>query len=166
MNQVWLVWVWVHSRGKGVPVCLSIHPLCPSVSLSSSTGKPRGGRGQTIWQMEGTIGPRGACLHSPLTLCSKPPTFITWPPFQLDSKAITEPHRGGKKIKNDRVISLQTVKGTKACFASLLFWKRGIRGMRKEMFPLSWTCTVHAEFKLPNVYGVRTAKARYVAALT
>lgn len=72
-------------------------------------------------------------------------------------------HRASQRgKKNDRVISLQTVKGTKACFASLLFWKWGIRGMRKEMFPLSWACSV----KLPNVYGVRTAKARYVAALT
>lgn len=34
------------------------------------------------------------------------------------------------------------------------------------MFPLSWICTVHEEFKLPNVCGVRTTQARYVSALT
>lgn len=144
--------------------CLSVYSSALSICLTLQQHRKTQG-----WTRADDLTNGGGdrpSLHSPLTLCSKPPTFITWPPFQLDSKAITEPHRGGKKIKNDRVISLQTVKGTKACFASLLFWKRGIRGMRKEMFPLSWTCTVHAEFKLPNVYGVRTAKARYVAALT
>lgn len=92
--------------------CPSIRPLGPSVLLSSLTGKPRGGRGQTIWQMEGTIGPRGARLYPPLALCSKPPTFITWLSLQLGPKDITEPDGFDKKRKGDGVISLQTVKGT------------------------------------------------------
>lgn len=41
--------------------------------------------------------------------------------------------------------------------------ERGAFSVRKETLSLSWTCTVHSEFKLPNACGVRTAEARDVA---
>lgn len=64
MNQVWLMWVWVHRRrGRGRP-CLSTRPLCPSVLLYSHAGKPKGGRGQTVWQMDRMIGPLAPFVQS------------------------------------------------------------------------------------------------------
>lgn len=67
--------------------------------------------------------------------------------------AITIRIQRHRSLTENRAISLQTLKGTNARFASRFFWKRQIRRMRKEMFPLFWD--------LHGSRGVRAAKQNY-----
>lgn len=138
MNQGWLVWVWVQRRGKGVPAYL----LIPDVHLSLSPAAQGNGWTQTD---DVTIRPETAGLRSPLTLWLKPPTG------HMTTVTIRTQRHHSRTEK--RVISLQTLEGTKACFASRFFWKRQIRGMRKEMFPLF--------LDLFGSRGVRAVKQNY-----
>lgn len=120
--------------------------------------------GKQGWTRASSLSPAGVRLYSPLTLCSKNHTFITWLSLQLGPKDVTERDCFAKKWQGDKFADCQG--NWSVCLASrLLKWTR-ISGMRKETFPLSWTWTVQREFKLPNVCGVRSEQTRCLAALT
>lgn len=90
MNQLWLVRVGVHSRGKGIPVCPNVR--CVHLSRCPATWESPGvDEGRQFDKWKGQWVREGHTFAPPLALCSTPPTFIKWLSLQLDSECITEP---------------------------------------------------------------------------
>lgn len=121
---------------------LSIRPSVRSICLAAEASweKPGADEGRQFDKWEGRcVRVRGAPSLPLSPFHSKPPHFYHMTVITIRSQR----HRSARLLfaENDRVISLQTVKGAEGPVlqARSSERKRQMGGMRKETFPLSWT---------------------------